>query len=109
MSQWNGTNWQQVGTNLFYSDFARLFVGPENVRMQKTQRRRLHRPAQMQGQILERVWQISHHHFTHLVATGLIQHQAERAFGIMLADEHDGAVEVRTAQFPAVQQELPFQ
>ena len=75
----------------------------------KLNARRLHRPAEEQRRFPERVGQVGHEHLADLVAGGAVQHQAERALGVVLADENDRAVKKRAAQTAAVQQQSAFE
>src|SRR5882724_12275499 len=81
----------------------------ETVGMQEAQGAGLHRAADVEGKFLERLGQVSHDHLANLAAGTPVEHEAESAFGIVLADEDDGALEKRAAQLPAVQQQLAFQ
>ena len=84
-------------------------VGNESIGVQKAQRGRLDRAAQIQRATFKRLRQIRDDHVAHLVARRAVEHQAERAFGIMLADNHHCALKERAAQLPAVEQQLAFQ
>src|SRR5579862_7649 len=77
--------------------------------MQKTQRRRLYRAAEIKRTLLERGWQIRRHHFANFAAGIAIEHQAESPFWVVLANENHGPLEEGAAQLTAVQQQLPFQ
>src|ERR1019366_339477 len=84
-------------------------VGNEIIRVQKTQRGGLHRPAEIQRRFLECVGQIGDDHFADGLAERTVEDETERAFGIVLADEDDGALEERTAKLSAVEQQLAFE
>src|ERR1700722_4368770 len=88
-----------------HDDFARQKI----VRVQKAERGKLDGAAEKKGLFLEPLGQISDDHFSKFVAGGTIKDEAEGAFGIVLADEKDGALEKGAAQLPAVQQQLAFQ
>ena len=77
--------------------------------MQKAQAARLHRAADEQRLLLDRVGQVCHQRLADLVLAGTVQDQAEGAFFIVLANQDDGSVEERALQFSAIQQQLPLQ
>jgi hypothetical protein len=83
-------------------------VGDEGVGMQKAQRRGLHRPAQVERTAFELLRQVSHNHLAGVAARGPVQHQSERPFGVMLANQHHRPLKERPAQLPAIQQQLAF-
>ena len=53
-----------------------------------------------------RLGQVRDDHFADVVAGSAVEHQAERALGIVLADEHHGTLEERAAQLAAVEEQL---
>jgi hypothetical protein len=53
--------------------------------------------------------QVGHEHLADLVAGGAVQHEAERALGVVFADENHRAVEKQAAQTAAVQQQSAFE
>src|SRR5882724_11123906 len=81
----------------------------ETVGMQEAQGAGLHRATDVERKFLERFGQVSHDHLANLAAGTPIEHQAESAFRIVLADEDDGALKKRAAKLSAVQQQLAFQ
>jgi hypothetical protein len=84
-------------------------IRQEIVRMQKAEGGKLDGTAKEKRLVLELFREVGDDHFAQLVAAGTVQDEAESAFGVMLADEENGALEERTGQLPAVQQQLAFQ
>src|SRR5277367_1243887 len=79
------------------------------VRVQKTQRGGLHRAAEKERRFLERVGQVGGDHLADGLAERAVEDEAERAIGIMLADENYGVLKKRAAQIAAVQQQFAFE
>ncbi len=84
-------------------------LGYKNVAMQETQGARLHRAAHEKRLALDRLRQIRHQGLAHFALGGPVQDQAESALRIMLANQHDGAMEKGPVQFAAIEQQLPLQ
>ena len=84
-------------------------MGHINVRVQKTERRRLHRPAQAEVLLLQRIRQIRHQHLPHLVFRHLVYDQAKGTLAVMLADQHHCSMKERPPQLPAIQKQLSFE
>ena len=84
-------------------------VGKKGVRMEKAQGGGLNRAAEVEREAFQRLRQVGNDHFPHVVSRGPVKHQAEGTFGVMLADEHHGALKKGAPQFAAVEQQLSFQ
>src|SRR5664279_2630685 len=79
------------------------------VRVEKTQRRRLDRPAEEERAVLQGLRQIGDNRVADALARGAVEHQPERPLRVVLADEDDRVLEERAAQLPTVEEQLPFQ
>src|SRR5712692_1362771 len=84
-------------------------LGQINVVVQKAQRLRLDRAAQIEGFLLEGLRQFGDQGVADFVGRGAVQDEAERAFLVVLADEDHGAMEEGAVQFALVEDQLPFQ
>src|SRR5438128_4372961 len=86
-------------------------IGVRNERFgkQETQGGGLDRAAQIKRAAFEVVRQIGHDHLAHAVTRGPIQDQSKRAFGIMLADEDNRALEEGASQLSTIEKQLPLQ
>ena len=69
----------------------------------------LHRAAKKQRRFLERVGQVGDDHFADGFAERAVEHETERALGVVLANQNDRALKKRTAQIAAVQQQFAFE
>ena len=81
----------------------------EGVGVKETEGAGLDRAAEVEGRIPEGIGQVGHDHLANLASERAVEHQAEGAIGVVLADEDDRALEKRAAQLPAIQQELALQ
>src|SRR5438445_1723933 len=90
---------------------VRQHVGVQQkiVGVQIAERRRLNGSAQIERLFPERIRHVRHDHIADVFSAGTVQHQPQGALRIMLADQDDGAMKKRTAQFAAVEQQLAFQ
>ena len=81
----------------------------EIVGMQVAERLGLDGAAEEEGLLLEQFRHVRHQRFAHFRARVAVQHQAEGAFGVVLANEQDRPVEKRPAQLPVIEKQLAFQ
>ena len=84
-------------------------VRQEGVRVQIAQGLRLHGAAEKERLVLQRVGQIRDDRLADFLVRRPVDHQAERALRVVLADEDDGAVEAGAGQLSAIEEELAFQ
>jgi hypothetical protein len=68
----------------------------------------LYRPPYVKRLLLDSLRQIGDHGIAHLAARQPVENQAHRAGFVVLAYQHDGPMEKRAVQFPAVQKEVPL-
>ena len=81
-------------------------VRQEGVGVQIAQGLRLDGAAEKKRLLLEHGGQVGHERFADLVFRGAVEHQAKGAFGIVLADEQDGAVKEGALQLAVVEEQL---
>jgi hypothetical protein len=74
--------------------------------MEKAQDAGLDGAAQEKGLLFEGLGQVGHQRVAHLAAGRPVENEAESAFGIVLANQDDGAMEKGAVQFAAVQEQL---
>ena len=86
-------------------------VGVRNkgIAIEVTQGRGLDRTTEEKRKFLQGIGQIGDDHFTDVAAGSAVQDEAESAFGIVLADQQNGALEERTLQLAAIEQQLSFE
>ena len=71
-------------------------AGQEVVRVEIAEGGKLHRAAEVKGLLFELLGDIGHDHFAEAGAAGPVEDEAERAFGVMLANEHHRALKKRS-------------
>ena len=84
-------------------------IGNERVGVEETQRGGLDGAAEIERAGFEHIGQVSDDHLADIAARGTVKDEAERAFGVVLADEHHGALEKRAAQLATVEEQLALQ
>jgi hypothetical protein len=77
--------------------------------MEKAEDAGLDRAANVKGLLLEGLGQIGDDGVADLAAGRAIENQAQRAGGIVLADEDDGAMEEGAVEFPAIEKQAALQ
>src|SRR5687767_10485922 len=70
---------------------------------------RLHWTAKVKWLLFDAGGQIGHEGVPDFVGSGAIEDQTEGAFGIVLANEDNGAMEERALQLPLIQNELALE
>jgi len=84
-------------------------LGQEIIGVQKTEGGELDRATEKKGLVAQLLGKIRDDHVAQFVAARAVKDEAESAFAIVLADKNDGALKERTAQLPAIQQQLAFE
>jgi hypothetical protein len=84
-------------------------VGKEIVGVKVAEGAGLNGAPEVEVKIFDGVREISDQDFANFILAGLIEDEAKGALGVMLANENDGAIEKRTAQLPAIQQQFAFE